>query len=162
MKQLIILRHGKSSWENFDIDDFDRPLNERGRKNAAEMGNFIKAKSGAPELILTSSAVRAFQTATIVAENMDYSSERIRTEKSLYLAWTNEILKKISDIPDTISFCLLVGHNPGLTELVNHFGIRLDNLPTASAVCFEFDAAAWKDISRENAAFQWIQLARSL
>lgn len=162
MKKLIILRHGKSSWDNLDLDDFDRPLNDRGERNAAEMGKFIKEKSGVPELILTSSAERALQTATIGAENMGYSKEDIQHDRALYLAWPDEILRRLTEIPDEIDYCLLAGHNPGLTELINYFGVRLDNLPTASAACFELKIKHWKKISHKKAKFLWIQLAREL
>lgn len=162
MKKLIILRHGKSSWDNYNLGDFDRPLSERGERNAAEIGSFIKVKSGVPKLILTSSAVRALQTATIAAGSMDYQKENIQSDRILYLAWSDEILRRLSETPDDIDYCLLVGHNPGLTELINYFGVRLDNLPTGSAACFEFDVSAWKNISRKNTKFRWIQLAREL
>lgn len=162
MKKLIILRHGKSSWDNFDLDDFDRPLNERGTRNASQMGRFIVEKSGMPDLILSSSANRALQTATLAAESMCYPIEKIETDRTLYLAWTDDILKRLWAIPNETDYCLLVGHNPGLTDFINLLGVNLDNLPTASAVCFEFDTALWKKISPKNASFKWVQLAREV
>lgn len=162
MKKLIIMRHGKSSWDDEYLDDYDRPLSEGGKKNVAGMGAFLLQKSGIPELILSSPAKRAYTTAVIAAENMGYPTEKIETDKELYLAWVDEISQCISKIPNTIGHCLIVGHNPGLTHLLNHFGVRLDNLPTASAACLEFDASTWEEISPENARFQWLKLAREL
>lgn len=162
MKKLIILRHGKSSWDDITLDDFDRPLNERGTRNAAQMGRFILKKSGMPDLILSSSANRALQTATLAAESMDYPLEKIETDRSLYLAWTDDILKRLSSIPNEINYCILVGHNPGLTDFINLLGVNLDNLPTASAACFELDIKHWKKISGKKAHFQWLQLAREI
>lgn len=162
MKRLIILRHAKSSWDNADVSDYDRKLNKRGEKSADLMGEFLAAKQGNVDLILSSSAVRAFSTARIVAQMLNYNIEEIETTKKLYLAWVNDILKTIYSISDNADSCILVGHNPGLTDLVNHFGVRLDNLPTASVVCFEFEAQSWEDISRENADLKWFQMARDL
>ncbi len=153
MKKLIVMRHGKSSWDYAHLDDHDRPLNERGKKNTAKMGVYLLQKTGKPELILSSSAERAYATAVIAAENMGYPKEQIVTD----LAWIDDILQSISRVPDTISYCLVVGHNPGLTHLINHFGVALDNLPTASTACFEFGTQVWKDISPANARFQWLK-----
>ncbi len=162
MKRLIILRHAKSSWDNADVSDYDRKLNKRGEKSAELMGEFLAAKQGNVDLILSSSAVRAFSTARIVSQKLNYNIDEIETTKKLYLAWVNDILKTIYSISDNADSCILVGHNPGLTDLVNHFGVRLDNLPTASVVCFEFEAQSWEDISRENADLKWFQMARDL
>ncbi len=151
MKKLIVMRHGKSSWDYAHLDDHDRPLNERGKKNTAKMGVYLLQKTGKPELILSSSAERAYATAVIAAENMGYPKEQIVTD------WIDDILQSISRVPDTISYCLVVGHNPGLTHLINHFGVALDNLPTASTACFEFGTQVWKDISPANARFQWLK-----
>lgn len=162
MKQLIIMRHGKSSWDDKTLDDFDRPLNERGIKNAAQMGRFLLQKTGTPDLILCSAAKRTVETAQLAADNLNYPKEKIETDKKLYLVWIDQILKRISMVPNDINSCLLIGHNPGLTELVNYFGVRLDNLPTASAACFEFDVSDWKDVSSEKSRFKWLQMAREL
>lgn len=162
MKKLIILRHAKSSWEEMDLNDYDRPLNSKGLTNAEEMGEFLLAKEGIPDLILTSSAKRAYDTANIIAGEIGYNREKIKTDKRLYHASVNDILKSIAMIPNDIKKCIVTGHNPGLTDLVNHFGVRLDSLPTASAVCFEFKADSWKNIAPENATLDWFQLVRNL
>lgn len=161
MKTLIILRHGKSSWE-YDTRDFDRPLSDRGIKNASEMGRFILSKTGTPDIILSSDANRALSTAKLAAESMGFPAEKIETDHELYLASVREILKSIAKLPDDHRSCVVAGHNPGLTYLVNHFGVQLDNLPTASAVCFEFNTDTWKEISPDNAVFKWSKLAREL
>lgn len=159
MKTLIILRHGKAE-QLPGKNDFDRSLVERGRKNASQIGAFILQKQGAPDLILTSSAQRALETAIEVAETLHYETKSIQTDKELYFAPTMWILKTISSLSDEIARCLLVGHNPGLTDLINYLGVRLDNLPTASAVCFTFDVDKWSLISSKNASFQWFKPAK--
>lgn len=162
MKRLVILRHGKSSWDNSMLDDFDRPLNERGKANSSDMGIFLHEKFGMPDIILSSSAKRAFDTAKNVAKSMKYPAKEIISDSDLYLASVVSILNCIGKMSDTATSCILVGHNPGLTFLVNYLGIRLDNLPTASAICFTLDTEKWNEISPSNAKFEWIKLAREL
>lgn len=162
MKKLIILRHAKSSWEELDVSDYDRPLNKRGLLNAEQMGKFLSAKEGMPDLILASSARRALDTAHIIAKQVGYPSDKIKTDRELYLAWVSEILKIVCLIPDEVKKCIVVGHNPGFTDLINYLGIRLDNLPTASAACFEFDTNKWEKISRNNASLNWFQEVKRL
>lgn len=162
MKTIIILRHGKAEIGDFDTDDFDRNLTDRGRKNASNMGKFIYNKINNPDLIIASDSKRTTQTAKSACENMNYPKEKIQFDSDLYLASMRRILKIIFNLSDAINSCVIVGHNPGLTDLINHFGVRLDNLPTASAVCFYFETDKWSGISAENAKFQWIQLARDL
>lgn len=162
MKQLIILRHGKAEQGSLAMDDYDRALTNRGVKNARGMGAFILHKAGIPGLVLSSSATRAYQTARMAAENMNYPEEEIQADQDLYFATANGILNVVSKLPNEINSCLFVGHNPGITDLINDLGVMLDNLPTASAICFEFQVDKWGDITPERANFKWIKLAREL
>lgn len=162
MKQLVILRHGKAEQDTMDKDDYDRILTRRGNKNAVAMGGFILKKWGTPDLILSSSAKRTHDTALLAAHHIGYPEDEIRSDQSLYFAPSRWILNVISKLPEEVNRCLYVGHNPGVTDLINDFGVRLDNLPTASAVCFELNIASWSDISTEKAAFLWLKLAKEL
>ncbi len=162
MKQLVILRHGKAEQDTMAKDDYDRVLTDRGNKNASDMGGFILKKWGVPDLILSSSARRAHDTAILAAQSLGYPQEEIRTDQNLYFAPSRWILNVISKLPDEVNRCLYVGHNPGVTELINDLGVRLDNLPTASAICFEFHIGSWAEISTERAAFHWLKLAKEL
>ena len=162
MKQLVILRHGKAEQDTMAKDDYDRVLTDRGIKNASDMGGFILKKWGVPDLILSSSARRAHDTAILAAQSLGYPQEEIRTDQNLYFAPSRWILNVISKLPDEVNRCLYVGHNPGVTELINDLGVRLDNLPTASAICFEFHINSWAEISTERAAFHWLKLAKEL
>lgn len=155
------MRHGKSSWE-YDMDDFDRPLNARGTDNAIAMGRFLYEKIGTPQAILTSTAKRALDTASLAAEQLVFPKEKINMDEQLYLASSHTILERLAATSDEVESCLLVGHNPGLTMLINHFGVWLDNLPTASVACFVSEVSSWRDISPANIRFQWLQLARKL
>lgn len=162
MKQLVILRHGKAEHHSMDKDDYDRGLTERGRRNAADMGKFLNKKSGRPDLILSSSAKRALQTAQLAARGMEYVAGEIAIDQDLYFASAKWILDEVSKLPDEVDYCLYVGHNPGLTDLINSLGVNLDNLPTASAICFDFQVDDWSHISPERANFKWLKLAREL
>lgn len=162
MKTLIILRHGKAELYRYDLDDYDRKLTERGERNALDMGKFILHKFGVPHLILSSAAKRALQTAFLAAEGIGYPQKAVRADKNLYFVSPRWMLQTLSTLPDKIESCVLVGHNPGLTDLINDLGVRLDNLPTASSICFQFNVHSWKEISADNARFQWLQLAREL
>ncbi|MDD4631679.1 MAG: histidine phosphatase family protein [Proteiniphilum sp.] len=162
MKQLIILRHGKAEQDTMAKDDYDRVLTERGRKNATAMGSYIIKRSGPPDLVLSSSAKRAHETAIIVAQQLGYAEDQIRTDQNLYFAPTRWILNVLSKLSDEVESCLYVGHNPGITDLINTLGVRLDNLPTSSAACFVFHVDAWADISAERANFMWLKLAKEL
>ncbi len=162
MKNLVILRHGKAELHRFGLEDFDRALAERGKRNATQMGEFISELWGTPDLILASSAKRTVETARLAAKGMNYPMEEIQTNRQLYLTSAYRILEILTVLDDEITSCVLVGHNPGLTELVNLLGVRLDNLPTGSSVCFSFKTRSWTDISSKNAEFEWIKLAREL
>lgn len=156
MKTLLILRHGKAELRNFDERDFDRKLANSGRLQAEMTGNTIAAREGTPDLIYASSAPRAWETARIVAEKVSYSPENIRTDSELYMASSLWLRHLLGNIGDEIKSCILVGHNPGLTDLINLFGVRLDHLPTASVAAFQFDVDSWRDIAAENAHFLWL------
>mgnify|MGYP000862255913 CR=1 FL=1 len=162
MKQLIIFRHGKAEQNSMAKDDFDRMLTDRGRRNAYDMGVYIFKKIGIPDMILTSSAKRAYETAILAAQAIGYPESDVHTEQNLYFAPERWIINVISKLPDNVNSCVFVGHNPGLTDLINAFGVNLDNLPTASAACFEFNIESWKDISTNKANFKWLKIAKEL
>jgi len=142
MKKLWILRHAKSDWGSPSLPDFERPLNRRGLGNAPAMGVFL-AERAVPELVLSSPATRARQTAELVSQSMGYAVGRIRYEPRIYEASPETLLDVIENIPDEVQHLMLVGHNPGLTMLVNMLGGSLDNLPTCSVVSMAFDSRDW-------------------
>lgn len=162
MKTLILLRHGKAEPLCFEKDDFYRLLEQRGRKNATDMGKHILQQSGIPDLIIASGATRTTETAKLVAESLSYPIENINLHDGLYLISSRKMLQFINSLSNDLEHCLLVGHNPGITDLVNDFGVRLDNLPTGSAVCFTFKIEKWEELNKQNALFQWIKLAKEL
>ena len=148
MKTLVLFRHAKSSWDDERLDDHDRPLAPRGDRDAPRMGKRLARRKLDPDLLLTSTALRARATADHLAAALGLARSRIRVERRIYLASPGELLQVIADLDDNLASVLLVGHNPGLTDLANMLlpSLRLDNLPTAGVVAIECAAARWKDI----------------
>jgi phosphohistidine phosphatase len=150
VKTLYIVRHAKSSWDNPDLDDFERPLNDRGKRDAPRMGKRLKERETHPDLILSSPARRAYSTAKRIAKILEYNKEAIKTEKKLYHASEDGILSILHTLPDNVDIVMLFGHNPGLTDFVNAFmseGTKIGNLPTCGMVAFQVKTEHWSDIS---------------
>jgi phosphohistidine phosphatase len=157
MKTLVLFRYAKSSWEDENLDDHDRPLAPRGRRDAPVMGKRLARRGLEPDLLLTSTAARARETADYLAAALGLAQSQIRVERRIYLASPGELLKVIGALDDDLGIVLLVGHNPGLTELANRLlpSLDLDNLPTAGVVAVECDIARWKDIDSATLALDF-------
>ena len=144
MKDLILVRHAKSSWRDPSLDDHSRPLNKRGKRDAPEMGDRLARRGYAPDLLISSSAVRALETARTIAEKLDYPQSRIRVEKLLYLAGVDVLLEVVRGVASTVETLILFGHNPGFTDLSNLLGPRdIFNMPTCGVLHLRFDTATW-------------------
>jgi phosphohistidine phosphatase len=149
MKKLLIMRHAKSSWKDSGISDHERPLKKRGLKDAAEIGKILKRKELVPDKILSSDAVRAADTAAIVADKSGYKKE-IEYSGRLYMAEGSVIVDLIHSQPDSIKTLLVVGHNPGMEALVQLLSKKIESLGTANVACFEADIKSWKDLTLES------------
>jgi len=151
MRELLIMRHAKSSWDDPSLADFDRPLNERGKQDAPRMGEYLAAMGVRPDLIVASPAKRARKTARIVAEKLGYDKEAIRWVEGIYEASVQSLLYLVCSLPDEAEKVMLVGHNPGLTYLANVLGdLTIDNIPTAGVVGLVFDAGSWDEACRSK------------
>ena len=144
MKILSIVRHAKSSWGDTSLPDRKRPLNKRGKRDAPIMGKRISDHGIRPSLIVTSPATRARTTAKIIAGELTYPNEFLQREDQLYLASLDEILDVIAAQDNGFNSLMIVGHNPGLTDLVNFLqpGLTI-NLPTAGVVSVQVDQDNW-------------------
>lgn len=152
MKKLYIVRHAKSSWKNPLIDDFDRDLNERGYRDAPRMAYRLKEKHLVPDLLLSSPAKRALLTCEKFAEVLNYPQEKIKTERKLYHASEDQILEVLKACNDKHNIVMYFGHNPGLTDFVNHFtGTFIDNVPTCGIVACSLTIHSWKDLKWDEA-----------
>ena len=144
MKELILVRHAKSSWKDPTLRDHERPLNKRGKRDAPEMGERLAASGYDPDLIVSSSAVRALDTARTIAGKLGYPSESIAVEERLFHAGVAELLQVIRGVDDSVEILMLFGHNPGLTDLANHIGPReILNVPTCAVLHLRFRAGTW-------------------
>lgn len=156
MKNLILIRHAKSSWDNPWQNDHDRPLAERGLRDAPKMAKRLKKKGIYPDIILSSTALRAIETAKITAKELSFPEEKIEGVKSLFHASPNIILKCIHQQKDTVETLFVFGHNPGMNDLINELGVKLDNLPTSGQLGFKLDAESWSELNRKNVQFWFV------
>ena len=144
MKTLTLVRHAKSSWKHTGISDRERPLNARGKRDAPDMGARIQRHGIRPSLIVSSPAKRAWQTARIVAREIDYPLEFLQREESLYLASLDQLLDVVASQDNGFNHLMVVGHNPGLTDFANFLSPGLtNNLQTAAVVSVEIDRDDW-------------------
>ena len=156
MKQLIVTRHAKSSWDSDAPSDFHRPLNNRGIRNTPIMAERLINRGPLPELILSSTAVRALETSELLMTNLGLNSKQLRATDSIYEAPLSALEQAVGTLPDHISIAMLVGHNPGVSSLGSYL-CRQPNLqmPTCAMACFELDIDHWKDTYRDCAKMLW-------
>ena len=149
-KTLSIVRHAKSSWKYDNVLDIDRPLKNRGIRNAYEMADDYK-HGAKPDLIITSPANRAIHTAIIFARIINYPLGNIIINESVYAGYLEVLLNLIGKSDNTVNTLMLVGHNPTFNELANYFLKKpIDNIPTAGIVTLTFETGDWKKISKDN------------
>lgn len=146
MKTLFILRHAKSSWVDAALSDFERPLNERGLKVAPFMGNWMKKNQFQPEMILSSPAKRARQTAVLVKEAAGFAAE-IEFEERIYEASSARLLEITRQQNNRFESVLLVGHNPGLENLIRALTGELQPMPTAALAVVDLETDKWSDVN---------------
>lgn len=165
MKTLFIIRHAKSSWDNTDLSDFERPLNDRGRRDAPRMAKRLKEKSAHPDLLLSSPAKRALSTCKRFAEVLGYPKEKIKTDRDLYHADEEEILSVVRRVSDKYHTVMFFGHNPGLTYFANSLNRNelknISNIPTCGVVSFSFDVESWNRVEFGNGKFLFFDYPRS-
>jgi phosphohistidine phosphatase len=148
-KELFLVRHAKSSWDDPTISDHDRPLNERGLRNAPDMGRRLSDRGVSPDALISSTAERTRTTAEIMAGSLNYPKDQIVFDRALYHASATELQEYIGGLNDAHTSVMLFGHNPGMTSLVSHlFGLALDNLPTCGVVHLQFSTESWAEVSR--------------
>lgn len=148
LKRVTLLRHAKSSWEDSSLDDYDRPLNKRGERDAPMMGRRLLARGARPSLIITSPAKRARRTARLIAREIGYPIEFLQREADLYLTGPDGILAVASEQDNSFNDMIVVGHNPGLTELANRLtGLNIENIPTCGIVAMEADIRDWSELA---------------
>ena len=148
MKTIILVRHAKSSWKNASLDDFDRPLNKRGKMNAPFMGEKLQERQIMPDLILSSPAKRASKTAIAVAKAIGYPKKKIIFDEKIYHASAWYLFEMVRDLDDDCKTIMLFGHNPGFNDfadlLLNKNPVY--NIVTTGVYCIKFNADQWKNV----------------
>jgi phosphohistidine phosphatase len=145
MKTLLVLRHAKSSWNDPALDDHERPLNTRGRRDAPRMGELVREYGLIPDVVISSDAVRARLTAEAVAEAARYAGE-ILLDPHLYMACPADILSLLPTVRENAETVMIVGHNPGLEKLVEQLTGERQDLPTAALAQIGLPIDQWRDL----------------
>lgn len=149
MKTLLILRHAKSSRKDKSLPDHDRPLKKRGRNDAPRMGRLIAEEHLQPDRLVSSTALRAQTTAELVAEALEFSEE-IELKPELYHAEPEDYLSVLQELEDTADSVLLVGHNPGMEELLEELTGEAEHLPTAALAQVELTVTSWQEVDEKT------------
>jgi phosphohistidine phosphatase len=147
-KTLLLVRHAKAGKSAPGMHDRDRPLDDRGRRDAPKMGMRLVRRGARPDLILSSPALRAFTTAQLFAAALGIETDDIVVDARLYASAADTVLGIIQGVDDAVERLMVVGHNPELSELAHRLASQIDEMPTCSVAEFEFSSAAWADVGR--------------
>ena len=161
MKTLIIIRHSKSSWKDHSLSDFDRPLNKRGIKDAKKMSFELSEKIKKVDLLLSSSSKRTTQTSNYFLDSINVRSNIF--SENLYHSSSDLIFDYVLKINNKYNKAIIVGHNPGLTNIINKLtNLKLDNLPTSGIVIIVFNVDNWENINYQSGLVEWIKFPKDL
>jgi phosphohistidine phosphatase len=156
-RTLIAVRHAKSSWDH-DVDDHDRPLSGRGRRDADALGRVLMQRALTPDLVLCSTAARTRETWER-AQAVGATAREVRLVRAVYHAWVPELVRLVRETPDELSTVLLLGHSPGIPDLVEHVCVRTDSAdwaqldqkyPTSGIAVITF-SGPWRELTSSSA-----------
>jgi len=164
MKTVYIIRHAKSTWANIGQRDFDRPLNDRGHKDAPAMAERLRDKKIEIEVFVSSPAKRARQTCEHFYEVLGKGKDPILFIDELYHAPSETFYTVIGEMEDKYERIAVFSHNPGITEFVNSLtnSVRLDNMPTCGIFCISFNADSWKQFKQAEKKFEFFDYPKAL
>jgi len=148
MKTLYLVRHAKSGKDDLSLADRDRPLDDRGHREAPKMGKRLAKRDAKPDLILSSPALRALATAELIAEALDYRTKDIEVDDRLYASDVNTLLGVIHKLGDKQDRVMLVGHNPEFSELAHQLASEITDMPTCAVAEFGFGSKSWSDVGK--------------
>jgi phosphohistidine phosphatase len=146
MKELILMRHGKSSWKNILLDDFDRSLKKRGKKDARFMAEFLASKEILPDLILASSALRTQQTTELINETFELDKSHVRFFESFYLADQKELMKTLNELDNNFGVVMIIGHNPTMEYFTTSLTNQSVTFPTAAVAHIKLEISNWSEL----------------
>ena len=154
MKQLVIVRHAKSSWDFINMDDKDRPLNDRGNKDAPMMAKRLLKKKVDIDLFVSSTATRAYTTASYFADVYDVKAKHIIQEDNLYEAPAGAFYRVVAKLPDDATCVALFSHNPGITDFANSLtSTPINDMPTCAIYAIKADIKHWSEFERADKEF---------
>lgn len=161
MKTLLLLRHAKSDWGDSSLRDFDRPLADRGERDAPRIGKALRKRGVTPDVIVASPAARAKATvqAAMKAAKVELN---ITFDESIYGASSAELIKITRRLPDANKCALLVGHNPGFEDLAGRLTGSEERMPTAALACIEFQIEHWNDVDDGKGKLVWLLTPKHL
>ena len=147
------MRHAKSSWADRELTDQDRPLNSRGLNDITKISARLREKS-AVQAIISSTAVRAFSTAKLMAEGIGIPAESVSLKSEMYLSGPLKLLEIVRQLDAMLTGVMLVGHNPTITEFVNSMsGANISNVPTCGLVTLKLNSDTWAKAAFDDATF---------
>jgi phosphohistidine phosphatase len=161
VKTLILVRHAKSSWDDPALSDPERPLNDRGKRNASKMGKRLTRRDVHVDLILSSPAKRAIRTARLLADEIDYKRKEIAVDARLYPGTVNGLRTLIHNLAEKLDRVMLIGHHPALSTLARRFASDITHMPTCAVAEFRFDAEAWPDVCKATLTTASLDLPKS-
>jgi phosphohistidine phosphatase len=163
MKTIALIRHAKSSWEEFGVSDFERPLNQRGRRDAPVMASRLQKLGFTPDLLVSSTAKRARKTAKLFAEVLGIDKGHILLLDELYLAEPENFERVIAKLDDRFNRIAVFAHNPGITTYANRMNIaRIEDMPTCAIFAFTADTDNWKDVGSSEKKFLFFDQPKSI
>jgi phosphohistidine phosphatase len=164
MKTLYLLRHAKSSWAEHGLSDQQRPLNERGLRDAPMMGKRFRSRGESFQRIVASPALRAQQTAGLFAEACGFATDDIETDSNLYFLGSGSIEDLIQSQDEQVNSLMLVFHNPDITWFANAIDddVRIDNVPTCGLIRLSCDLTGWSDWTRAQTSFEYFDYPKNL
>jgi phosphohistidine phosphatase len=146
MKILFLVRHAKSSHDDAGLSDRDRPLNDRGRRDAPTMGERLAGRGVLPQLVVSSPALRALSTAHLVADAIGIPRGEIVVDERLYASSVGRLLEIVRGLDEGTERVMLVGHNPEFTELAHRLAPTITDMPTCAVAEFRFAALSWQQV----------------
>ena len=152
MRRLTLVRHAKSDWSLPGQVDWDRPLNKRGQRDAPEMARRLRSRKLKPDRMISSPAVRALTTASVMARELKVAAMQVHQDERLYLASPADMLAVVRELGGDAKHLMVFGHNPGITEFANQLsaGDRIDNMPTCAVFTAEFKLEDWSALDWES------------
>jgi phosphohistidine phosphatase len=161
-KTLFLIRHAKSSWDGDNIPDFDRPLNERGKRDAPEMARRLLKKKQHIDLFVSSPAKRAKRTAEYFAHEFDVNEDRILIIPRLYQAARLDFVETIQELHDKVDRVAIISHNPGITDFASSLtSTRIDDMPTCAIIAFKVMTDRWAEFEKAEKSFLFFDYPKS-